>query len=313
MKATVLVRPKPGILDPQGKAVEDSLRHLGFKVDEARVGRLLDLEVEASDPDQARAEVERMCAELLANPLIESYEIELGRPRDRAAPRHRSRRLPGFERRPRRGARARGARRRPGLALACEPELPEVGAVVLPGGFSYGDYLAAGAIARFSPAMRAVADFAANGGFVLGICNGFQILCEAGLLPGVLRPNESLSFVCRDVPVRVERNDVPFLSGCEIGQRLTIPSSTARAATSPMASSSRSSRATARSFSATKERAPTARSTHRGRCQRRRQRDGPDAAPGARGRSAAGSADGAFILQAWSNAPASAYSRGLAV
>ena len=76
MRATVLVRPKPGILDPQGKAVEDSLRHLGFKVDEARVGRLLDLEVDA-EPDQARAEVERMCAELLANPLIESYEIEL--------------------------------------------------------------------------------------------------------------------------------------------------------------------------------------------------------------------------------------------
>ena len=104
-----------------------------------------------------------------------------------------------------------------------EPELPEVGAVVLPGGFSYGDYLRAGAIARFSPAMRAVADFAADGGFVLGICNGFQVLCEAGLLPGVLRANESLSFVCRDVAVRVERNDVPFLSTCETGQRLTIP------------------------------------------------------------------------------------------
>ena len=77
MKATVLVRPKPGILDPQGKAVESSLRHLGFSVDEARVGRVVDLEVESSDPDEARAEVERMCAELLANPLIESYEIEL--------------------------------------------------------------------------------------------------------------------------------------------------------------------------------------------------------------------------------------------
>jgi phosphoribosylformylglycinamidine synthase subunit PurS len=77
LKATVLVRPKPGILDPEGKAVENSLRHLGFSVDEARVGRLVDLEVESSDPDQARAEVERMCAELLANPLIESYEIEL--------------------------------------------------------------------------------------------------------------------------------------------------------------------------------------------------------------------------------------------
>ena len=77
MRATVLVRPKDGILDPQGQAVESSLRHLGFKVDEARVGRLLDLEVDASDPDQARAEVERMCEQLLANPLIESYEIEL--------------------------------------------------------------------------------------------------------------------------------------------------------------------------------------------------------------------------------------------
>jgi phosphoribosylformylglycinamidine synthase subunit PurQ / glutaminase len=103
------------------------------------------------------------------------------------------------------------------------PVLPEVGAVVLPGGFSYGDYLRAGAIARFSPAMRAVADFSADGGFVLGICNGFQVLCEAGLLPGALRPNESLAFVCKDVPLRVERTDVPFLGTCEVGQRLTIP------------------------------------------------------------------------------------------
>jgi phosphoribosylformylglycinamidine synthase len=104
-----------------------------------------------------------------------------------------------------------------------ESDLPPVGAVVLPGGFSYGDYLRAGAIARFSPAMQAVADFAANGGFVLGICNGFQVLCEAGLLPGALRANESLSFVCEDVRLRVERADVPFLTRCEPTQRLTIP------------------------------------------------------------------------------------------
>jgi phosphoribosylformylglycinamidine synthase I len=104
-----------------------------------------------------------------------------------------------------------------------EPRLPDVGAVVLPGGFSYGDYLRCGAIARFAPAMRAVARFAAEGGFVLGICNGFQILCEAGLLPGVLRPNASLSFVCRDGVVAVERADTPFTSRCERGQRLTIP------------------------------------------------------------------------------------------
>jgi phosphoribosylformylglycinamidine synthase subunit PurQ / glutaminase len=102
-------------------------------------------------------------------------------------------------------------------------ELPDVGAVVLPGGFSYGDYLRAGALARFSPAMEAVARFAADGGLVLGICNGFQILCEARLLPGALRGNVSLSFVCREVPLRVERADTPFTSRCSPGQRLVIP------------------------------------------------------------------------------------------
>jgi phosphoribosylformylglycinamidine synthase subunit PurS len=77
MRATVLVRPKPGILDPQGEAVESSLRQLGFPVGDARIGRVVDLEVESADPARARAEVERMCEQLLANPLIESYEIEL--------------------------------------------------------------------------------------------------------------------------------------------------------------------------------------------------------------------------------------------
>ena len=77
MRATVLVRPKPGILDPQGEAVLGSLKQLGFAVDDARVGRVVDLEVQNGDPEQAHAELERMCAQLLANPLIESYEIEL--------------------------------------------------------------------------------------------------------------------------------------------------------------------------------------------------------------------------------------------
>jgi phosphoribosylformylglycinamidine synthase I len=105
-----------------------------------------------------------------------------------------------------------------------EPALPDgTAAVVLPGGFSYGDYLRCGAIARFSPIMRAVTSFAADGGLVLGICNGFQILTEAGLLPGVLRANESLSFVCRDVRVRVEDSDTPFTSRCTDAQELTIP------------------------------------------------------------------------------------------
>ena len=112
----------------------------------------------------------------------------------------------------------------PALVWHAERELPRgTGAVVLPGGFSYGDYLRCGAIARFSPALEAVARFAAEGGPVLGICNGFQILCEAGLLPGVLRPNRQLEFVCRDVAVRVERADTLFTSRCEIGQELVIP------------------------------------------------------------------------------------------
>jgi phosphoribosylformylglycinamidine synthase subunit PurQ / glutaminase len=111
----------------------------------------------------------------------------------------------------------------PELVWHAEPRLPQVDAVVLPGGFSYGDYLRAGAIARFAPAMEAVASFAEGGGPVLGICNGFQILCEAGLLPGVLRPNASLSFVCRDVTVVVERTDTPFTTRCEQGQTLVIP------------------------------------------------------------------------------------------
>jgi phosphoribosylformylglycinamidine synthase len=104
-----------------------------------------------------------------------------------------------------------------------EPELPDVDAVVLPGGFSYGDHLRCGAIARFSPATAAVRAFADTGGLVLGICNGFQILCEAGLLPGALLRNASLRFVCRDVPLRVERFDTPFTSRCEPGRTLVVP------------------------------------------------------------------------------------------
>jgi phosphoribosylformylglycinamidine synthase I len=109
------------------------------------------------------------------------------------------------------------------LVWHADERLPDVSAVVLPGGFSYGDYLRCGAIARFAPVMRAVKAFAEQGGLVLGICNGFQVLCEAGLLPGVLRPNASLSFVCRDVGLVVERADTPFTSRCESGQRLVIP------------------------------------------------------------------------------------------
>jgi phosphoribosylformylglycinamidine synthase len=96
-------------------------------------------------------------------------------------------------------------------------------AVVIPGGFSYGDYLRAGAIARFSPVMEAVREFALDGGPVLGICNGFQVLCEAGLLPGALLPNTGLRFVCRQVELVVENANTPFTRACEGGERLSVP------------------------------------------------------------------------------------------
>jgi phosphoribosylformylglycinamidine synthase len=96
-------------------------------------------------------------------------------------------------------------------------------AIVIPGGFSYGDYLRTGAIARFSPVMHAVKEFAESGGLVMGICNGFQILLEAGLLPGVMLRNRSLHFVCKDVHVRVENAATPFTGACKPGQVLEIP------------------------------------------------------------------------------------------
>jgi phosphoribosylformylglycinamidine synthase subunit PurQ / glutaminase len=102
-------------------------------------------------------------------------------------------------------------------------DLRGVDAVVIPGGFSYGDYLRAGAIARFAPVMESVVAFAREGGPVLGICNGFQVLCEAGLLPGALLPNSSLRFVCRQVEVVVENRDTPFTRACEEGERLSVP------------------------------------------------------------------------------------------
>jgi phosphoribosylformylglycinamidine synthase len=98
-----------------------------------------------------------------------------------------------------------------------------VDAVILPGGFAYGDYLRCGAIAKFSPVMKAVRRFANDGGLVLGVCNGFQILVEAGLLPGALIRNRGLKFICREVRLRVETTDSPFTSAARKGQTLRLP------------------------------------------------------------------------------------------
>lgn len=104
-----------------------------------------------------------------------------------------------------------------------ETDLDAYDAILIPGGFSYGDYLRAGALARFSPVMTAVKDFAADGKFVFGICNGFQILCESGLLPGALMRNADLHFVCKHVNVRVENDNTPYTSESENGRVLSLP------------------------------------------------------------------------------------------
>ncbi|MCB0717256.1 MAG: phosphoribosylformylglycinamidine synthase subunit PurQ [Bacteroidetes bacterium] len=103
-----------------------------------------------------------------------------------------------------------------------EESIGDSDVIIVPGGFSYGDYLRSGAIARFSPVMRDVVKFAADGGLVMGICNGFQILCEAGLLPGALMRNTSLRFVCDDVNLRVETTSTPFTHGLDEGSLLRV-------------------------------------------------------------------------------------------
>ena len=104
-----------------------------------------------------------------------------------------------------------------------ESDLSGIDAIVVPGGFSYGDYLRVGAIDRFAPVMGEVERFARHGGLVLGICNGFQVLCEAGLLPGALLPNTSLRFVCRQVELEVVNASIPWTRACATGERLSIP------------------------------------------------------------------------------------------
>ncbi len=185
-------------------------------------------------------------------------------------------------------------------ALACErvgeaeilwhgdTDLKGVDAIVVPGGFSYGDYLRVGAIARFAPIMERVAAFAADGGPVLGICNGFQVLCEAGLLPGALLPNEGLRFLCRQVELIVVDNGSAWTGACDVGDGLSIPvkHTTGRYFAPPEMLAELNERGQVALRYARGTQPERIAGGHRRRPQRGRQRARPDAAPRARSRSA---------------------------
>ena len=155
------------------------------------------------------------------------------------------------------------------LLWHADPDLKGVDAVIIPGGFSYGDYLRAGAIARFSPVMGEVERFARHGGLVLGICNGFQVLCEAGLLSGALLPNKTLRFTCRQVEVEVVNASSAWTAGLERGEVLSIPAKhqSGRFWAGPTSSRRRSCCATRRARTSTGRRATSrASATRPGTC-----------------------------------------------
>ena len=233
------VMPKPEILDPQGQAVAGALHRLGVAgVTEVRQGKHFELEVDDAVDDDT---LHRIAGSLLANPVIEDWVRHAGRHLRRArigvitfpgtlddVDAARAVRLAGGE---------------PVSLWHADHDLRGVDAVVVPGGFSYGDYLRAGAIAARAPIMDEVVAAADRGMPVLGICNGFQILCEAGLLPGALTRNAGLHFVCRDLGCASSPPPTAWTGGVRRrARRSSSRSSRARAATSPTPPRSRSSR-----------------------------------------------------------------------
>ena len=260
----VNVTPKEGILDPQGRAVESSLPHLGVTgVSDVRVGRRVELSVDAADrgrrPGDRRAAGRRAPQQpahrgLRGRAARDDLVDRLDRARRRGAGlmvRIGVVVFPGSNRDIDALNALRVAGAEPVVLWHESADLAGVDGIVLPGGFAYGDYLRAGVIARFSPVMRSVAAFAADGGLVLGICNGFQVLTEAGLLPGALLRNRSLRFVSRRIAIAAERLDSPFTRSLDAAGRSGCRSPTARAASSPTRRRSTRSRPAARSCSAT--------------------------------------------------------------
>nr|XP_061797920.1 phosphoribosylformylglycinamidine synthase subunit PurQ-like [Nerophis lumbriciformis] len=211
IQARVTIYPRREILDPQGKAIGDALTRIGFDgVRAVRAGKSFEIELAAADAASAEDGLRQMCEKLLANTVVEDYSIELvdeGSNCDHDVY-HVLKHVLGQE---------------TTFLWHGDANLAGCELVVLPGGFAYGDYLRAGAMAAVSPVMSAVREHAAAGGLVLGICNGFQVLLETGLLPGAMRQNQSLRFLCQDVYLRVERNDLPFTQALSKGQVLRIP------------------------------------------------------------------------------------------
>ena len=216
MKARVVVTLKTGVLDPQGKAIEGALRSLSIPGVYGRApGQGVRYRMAGDDRDGAYKTLSEACERLLANTIVENYAIEVDvsprQPPSSSSPARIANRT--------RPARSEKFGCAPAIVWHADPDLPQgADLVVLPGGFSYGDYLRCGAIAARSPIMRAVARHAERGGLVLGICNGFQILCEAGLLPGVLMRNANRRFLCKMQHVKVENAKTPFTRGYSEGQ-----------------------------------------------------------------------------------------------
>ena len=210
--------PKTEILDPQGQAIVGALGRLGFDgISDVRQGKRFELEVDDSIDDEKLAEI---AESLLANTVIEDWSVQQGR---RRMTRVGVITFPGTldDVDAARAVRLAGAE---AVSLwHADADLKGVDAVVVPGGFSYGDYLRCGAIARFAPVMGELVAAAERGMPVLGICNGFQVLCEAGLLPGALTRNAGLHFVCRDVWLEVASNATAWTSRYERGADLLVP------------------------------------------------------------------------------------------
>ena len=218
-QARVLVHLRPSVLDPAGEAARAASARLGVDgVERLRIGKAVELELEAPDEAEARRRLELLSDRLLANPVIENWTLELepvmsigvivfpGSNCDRDVQWATE------------GCLGMSTRR----VWHEETDLSGFDAIVLPGGFSYGDYLRCGAIARFAPALQSLIDFAAKGGRVLGICNGFQVLTELGLLPGALTRNQDLHFICEDAPLKVVSQRTAWMQGYNDGA-LTLP------------------------------------------------------------------------------------------